>query len=193
MHANLPFLFSVCLGTNPSIVTSFHGFGHLTITIHSALYTKSVEVVDVVASLSWINILQQICSGLEHLRCKLSIIHNDLKCDNVLLTSTQACTKPVIIDFGKACQISYGKKYNLSHRQREMYELNHPQIAPDLRDGLCKQSDASDMFSFGKIVNIINSVSYKDHNEVLKQVSQKCMQYRSHMRPSVKCISAIFV
>ena len=93
------------------------------------------------SNLSWMVILQQVCTGLEHLHCQQTIIHNDLKCDNIVLTSSlQACINPVIIDFGKACLLAEGKKYNLSHKQREVYKLKHPHVAPDVRDGLCKQT-----------------------------------------------------
>ena len=64
--------------------------------------------------------------------------------------------KPVIIDFGKACEIVHGKLYRLTSKEREEYKINHPQIAPDLRDGLCKQSEASDIYSYGRIANMVS-------------------------------------
>lgn len=191
-HINLPYLFGVCLGTHPSIVTSFHGFGNTAVTIHSALYSKSEEVQGIVASVSWMDILQQMCAGLEHLHCYHSVIHNDLKCDNVVLASTsQACVKAVIIDFGKACSLTEGKKYTLNYKQREHYKINHPHVAPDVRDGLYKQSDASDVYSFGRMINVINSVSLD--NKVLKELSLRCMQYQSQVRPNIKSIRQMLI
>ena len=86
-----------------------------------------------------------------HNRHKL--LHNDLKTDVVLTSIPPAGSiGPVIIDFGKACEISKGRVYNLSQHQRERYKVNHPHIAPDLRDGKCPQSTLSDIFSLGRIM-----------------------------------------
>ena len=62
--------------------------------------------------------------------------------------------------------------------------MNHPHVAPDIRDGLHKQSDASDIFSFGRIIHIIHSVSLD--NEVLKELLRTCLLYQSQMRPNIK-------
>ena len=181
MHINLPYLFGVCLSSRPSIVTSFHGFDSQTITVHTALYSPSKEIQDIVATVSWMDVLQQVCASLEHLHCYQSVIHNDLKCDNVVLASTsQSYIKAVIIDFGKACLLAEGKKYTLNYKQREQYKVNHPHVAPDIHGGLHKQSDASDIYSFGRIIHI-NSVSLD--NEVLKELSCTCMLYQSQMCP----------
>ena len=88
MHINLPYLFGMCLSSRPSIVTSFHGFDSQAITVHTALYSRSKEIQDIIATVSWMDVLQQVCTGLEHLHCYQSVIHNDLKCDNVVLAST---------------------------------------------------------------------------------------------------------
>ena len=98
--------------------------------------------------------------------------------------------KAVIIDFGKACLLVEGKKNTLNYKQREQYKVNHPHVAPDVRDGLHKQSDASDIYSFGRIIHI-NSVSLD--NEVLKELSRTCMLYQSQMRPNIKNIRQILV
>ena len=46
----------------------------------------------------------------------------------------------MLIDFGKACLVSADKGYDLSTEDKAKYAKHHPQIAPDLRDGKCKQS-----------------------------------------------------
>ena len=116
MHINLPYLFGVCLSSRPSIVTSFHGFDSQTITVHTALYSPSKEIQDIVATVSWMDVLQQVCASLEHLHCYQSVIHNDLKCDNVVLASTSQTYIKVIIDFGKTCLLAEGKKYTLNEK-----------------------------------------------------------------------------
>ena len=56
---------------------------------------------------------------LGEISCGLEYLHNDLKTD-VILTSVPPAGSigPVVIDFGKACEISKGRVYNLSQRQR---------------------------------------------------------------------------
>ena len=77
-HKNLPFLFGVCIGGSPSIVTSFHGFDNQSITLHDALYTQSVQIKNLVMDIKWVTILQEIICGLEQLHTKHEILHNDL-------------------------------------------------------------------------------------------------------------------
>lgn len=94
----------------------------------------------------------------------------------------------VIIDFGKSCTVNCGKFYRLSIRDREQYKVNHPQIAPDLRDGVCKQTTASDVYSFGRILNKINTVKQIQGWPFVKDMISQCMMYSALARP---CISSI--
>ena len=114
------------------------------------------------------------------------LVHNDLKTDNVVLTSIPPAGSigPVIIDFSKACEISKGRVYNLSQRQRERYKVNHPHIVPDLRDGKCPQSTLSDIFSLGRI-NAVNDTATPLQQKSLQELSQKCMEYHMHERPNI--------
>lgn len=132
-------------------------------------------------------VLKQITCGLEHLNYRYKLLHNDLKGDNIVLTSTnltQYSIKAVIIDFGKACETSKGRSYKLSEFQKEQYKVLNPHIAPDLCDGLCSQSVSSDIFSLGRVISIINSESSLK-NETLNGLSHRCMQYHMHLRPDI--------
>lgn len=64
------------------------------------------------------------------------ILHNDLKCDNVVLDKCGDAIESRIIDFGKACFEENARLYHLSLVEKETYRTKHPQIAPDVRDGL---------------------------------------------------------
>ena len=56
------------------------------------------------------------------------------------------------------CFEENARLYHLSLVEKETYRTKHPQIAPDVRGGLKKQSPASDAYSFGRIIfSIINS------------------------------------
>ena len=85
------------------------------------------------------------CCGLEYLHNRHKILHNDPKTDVVLTSIPPAGSiGPVIIDFGKACEIR--RVGYLSQCQREQYKVNHPHIASDLRDGKCPQSTCLTFF-----------------------------------------------
>ena len=87
-HQFLPYLFGICVGDCPSIVTSFHGINDHSVTLHRALFTQSKEVKPVLVDVCWMVVLQQISCGLEQLHTKYRVLHNDLICDNIVLTST---------------------------------------------------------------------------------------------------------
>ena len=112
--------------------------------------------------------------------------------DNICLTSTSnSQLQAVIIDFGKACDIQNGKLYKLSDQEKAQYKINHPHIAPDLRDGLCRQSAQSDVYSLGRVIHIVNSVPQL-HNKDLEQFSITCMQYHKYLRPYMPNVISYF-
>lgn len=109
------------------------------------------------------------------------------KSDSIVIapSATGTSLKIIIIDFGKACEIHLGKCYHLSSKERDHYRLHHPLVAPDLRDGLCKQSEISDIFSFGRIADI---VFFMSTDEQLNDTVKQCMMYSSASRPSLSSI-----
>ena len=124
---------------------------------------------------------------MEQLHIRHKVLHNDLKNDNVVLNQTVTGACAVIIDFGKACEINEGKRYSLSVKEKDRYKSHHPQVAPDLCDGLCKQNVATDIYSVGRIMNIIN-VNTSLKCAKVKKVSQECMQYSGILRPDMASI-----
>ena len=72
----------------------------------------------------------------------------------------------MIIDVGKACNITSGKSYR--HRKSNT-KKDHPHIAPDLRDGICKQSTLSDVFSLGRMIKLVNNIPQL-HREDLEEL-----------------------
>lgn len=187
-HSNLPYLFGVCTGNNPALVISFHGIDNKCVTLHDAVSSKSQAIKGLLDnSSSWINILKQITTGLNYMHTKHKVIHNDIKSDNICLTFSSTTTmslQAVIIDFGKACNISNGKSYKLSRSQKEQYWKDHPHIAPDLRDGVCKQSTSSDVFALGRVIKLVNCVPQLQKEDLAK-LSDKCMHYYMHSRPEI--------
>ena len=70
----------------------------------------------------------------------------------------------------------------------EQYKVDHPQIALDLRDGVCKQTAASDVYSFGRILKKINTVKQIQGWPFIRDTITQCMMYNDSARP---CISSI--
>lgn len=185
-----PYLFGVLMGASKlAIITSFHGFGDVSVTLHYALSTKSNEVLaDCV--IDWKVVIQQIVDGIDCLHVKYRVLHNDLKSDNIVIApaSVGAPFQVVIVDFGKACVINRGALYHLSMRDREQYKIDHPQIAPDLRDGLCKQNEASDVYSVGRMISRINTVKQIQGWPFIKDLIKQSMMYKSDLRLSLSDI-----
>ena len=188
-HQNLPYLFGVSVGATPSIITSYHGYMGCSMTIHHALFSKkSPEVRNSLVNDDWKDVLKHIITGLEHLHTIQKVLHNDLKGDNVLLTSTvRGSLGAVIVDFGKACETSRGRGYKLSSSQKIYYKLHHPHIAPDLRDGASIQSPSSDIYSLGRIIEAVNK-STSLNSDIVTKLAKDCMQYDGHLRPDAKSL-----
>ena len=163
----LPYVFGVC------IITSFHGFSDKSITLH---WGKSKVLANY--AVDWKHILLQILEDIEELHSVYNVLYNYI---NIVLAHNYSgiAINAVITDFGKACDVKQGRRYYLSSQDQEEYKVNHPQIAPDLRDGLCKQCVASDVFSFGRIIIVIS----RFHS--LRDLSKQCLQYYSNLRPCI--------
>ena len=155
-------------------------------SIHSLLCEKGHDSQSLtLTQCDWKNIVVGASSGLNYIIHSTScqtIIHNDIKEDNVVTETVFGVVKSVPIDFGKACLEKDGKKYFLSAADKNVYRLRHPQAAPDLRDGLCSQPKASDVYSFGRI---INSISKKKLTlPALSAISEQCLQYSGQDNPT---------
>ena len=62
---------------------------------------------------------------------------------------------------------------------------NHPQIAPDLRDSLVRQSLASDVYSIGRVLRTILKHKLKSFYVDVKETIMLCLDYNSESRPDV--------
>ena len=71
-----------------------------------------------------------------------------------MINNRSSIPQSILIDFGKGCFISDGKVYKLSLQEQWRYAIEHPQVAPDLRDGHCRQSQYSDLYSLGRVHSI---------------------------------------
>jgi len=107
VHPNLPFLLSICCGKSLSLVLSYHAIGEHVVTLHKSLFNASPAIKRVTADVDWMQMLRGLLSGSEHLQLNRKVLHNDLKCDNIIL-GFNTVIQGIIIDFGKVCNISEG-------------------------------------------------------------------------------------
>jgi serine/threonine protein kinase len=80
------------------------------------------------------------------------LLHNDVKCDNVMIYKYLEGSKPVFLDFGKACKIGNGKAKNLTQAEKKKYRERHSHIAPEIVEETSPQTASSYIFALGRII-----------------------------------------
>ena len=181
-----PHCFGICLNLH-AIVMSYINVLDKSITLFSVLY-ENLQLTSF-SPQQCSDVLVGLCSGVQYVHTS-GFLHNDLKLDNVVLgNSLSGNLKPYIIDFGKACLITKGRTYSLSDAEISMYKKEHPQVAPDLRDGLVKQTISSDIFSLGRIMKRCNSVMIQSSE--LSPLIRQALSYHSRDRPSIEAILSL--
>ena len=98
--------------------------------------------------------------------------------------------RAVLIDFNKACPVTKAQLYNLSPEDRQMYAKNHPQIAPEVRNGYQKQSYASDVYSVRRVIQKINCIILE--TEYVASLAQMCLHPDPSERPSANDLHITF-
>lgn len=155
-HPYLPMLIGKCTSTNPYIIVmQYHGVGGECITLLTEKERKKVITSNFFQS--WAVVSAQLAEAVRYLHEEARILHNDLKANNVVfqgepnLPDASSKIQIVIIDFGKACERENGRKHNLSFFEKKQYRVNFPHMAPEIIDGLMKESVSSDLYALGKL------------------------------------------
>lgn len=181
-HPNLPWLYGVTEHHPQKIlVLSFHGINGNSVTLFKILHYDPATTELDIASINWKVILLGLVSALKYLHDH-SILHNDIKSDNIVVDNCSGIYQSILVDFGKSYFTSSGRMYKLSEQQKKRYSIDHPQIAPDLRDGHCNQSESSDVFSLGRVIKKVNDKYLKI--SALSSYASLCIQYYCTKRPS---------
>lgn len=151
-HPGLPIVLGADLSKVPYIiVTLFYGIDKSKTTLRRVLDEENKAGVKLNKRRSLL-IIKKLCETLMFLHSR-SILHSDIKSDNIVLYKEEEGLKPVIIDFGKACSIkeAYDKKLkNLSPEMKRVYRERHSHIAPEIVNGTSAQSTAMIYFLLGK-------------------------------------------
>ena len=111
-------------------------------------------------------------------------LHNDLKEDNVLLSSSVQRWRAVVIDFGWVSLKTHPPRYGFSDSVKAKYlrENLYAHIAPEcalLDEGA---STVSDVFQLGRLIRLIGARS-GDKN--LLQLGENCCHIIRMFRPSI--------
>ena len=96
----------------------------------------------------------------------------------------------VLIDFNKACSIENGKVYRLTYEQERYYMKHYPQVAPEVRRGVHKQSFASDVYALGRVLQKINDKVLKV--PCLYKMLAACLEQNYTRRLSAEDLNTFF-
>lgn len=189
-HANLPWLYGICLSPR-TIIQSYHSIEGRACSLHKALYHSGRNF----SSDNWMSILLGMASAVEYIHSK-GILHNDIKSDNIVLDSRQSdVVHNILIDFRKGCFIRDARLYKLTADEKRIYVRDHPQVAPEVREGHQKQNKYSDMYSLGRVINKVNEKTLQLPD--LSSYSCLCTQDRYSERPTssdlLKFLSSLHV
>ena len=113
------------------------------------------------------------------------MLHNDITTKNILLgpsaipglCSLAGKYQIMLIDFGKATKCESGKMLHLTAVERIEYQKKFPQIAPEVGDGINRQSIYSDMYSIGGVLYQIcesGGIAEKSFERTLLNLSEYC-------------------
>ena len=154
-HPYLPHLFGVVTSKAPHrIVMQYHDLSDrsTSITLYDVLggsgqhYSQHVLLI----------LCTQLLEAVRYLHEDVNVIHNDLKCSNVVvcdslieptmpsMSAQNTCdVQIVVIDFGKATTVENGKTYHLNSIEKLDYLHCYPHIAPEVIEGINKQGVTS--------------------------------------------------
>ena len=182
-HPNLPLFIGVLESASSySVVTKFHEVSGASVSLAQACANDSDLRSTVRNSKVLVSLFVDLANALHYIHESENMLHNDVKGNNVVLESEAVGhLKAILIDFGKACEISKAKKYRQKcDRQR------YPHLAPEFAEG-GEQSKASDIFSFGFTFRV---ASHKLGSVIGRTIYKQCLSFQPQARPDIEAIKA---
>ena len=189
-HPYLPLLYGMCntLKSYYRIVMQFHAYtvgSNNAATIEQRLLKDDLFKDEIK---NWPILCAQLFEAIAYLHNEKKILHNDIKVNNILITSSQNDVHIVLIDFGKATYMEHARRYSLSEFERREHVRNFPHIAPEIIKGETRQSAQGDMFSIGLVMyKLIDSNCFKGlprtSQNKLEQFAASCRSVNYSTRP----------
>ena len=142
-------------------------------------------------------IMVMLCIQLmEAVHDEVKVLHNDLKCNSVLICdsitdaspSSEPCVQIVVIDFGKATSIENGKHYHLNEIEKAEYVRRYSHIAPEVIEGITRSTTMSDMYAVGGILHRIlgSDILTSSKKKAMDELATKCRSPRYFSRPTAQ-------
>ena len=195
-HPYLPFLFGVNTAVRPfMLVMQYHTFKGESVptTLRDALCKQSSLLSERVTVMLCIQLME----AMRYLHDEAGILHNDLKCNNIILCnsftdtssrSSNSSLQIIVIDFGKATTIGNGKIFTLNNQEKAEYARRFPHIPQEVREGITSQTKMSDVFSAGCIIKKMSDSSIMRENvrRALSNVAIVCCATQYLSRPSAQ-------
>ena len=110
-----------------------------TLTLNDAIINKLIT-----GETAWL--CAELMEALRYLHDEVSILHNDIKTNNIISEkrvqtqhnsiSDEVPVQIVLTDFGKATTIQEGKRYHLSWTEQAEHTRRYPHLAPELIEGI---------------------------------------------------------
>ncbi|XP_042226757.1 serine/threonine-protein kinase shk2-like [Homarus americanus] len=132
-------------------------------------------------------VLCLIGKGLEEIH-KKDILHNDVKADNIIVETVGDGPEDFVIhfiDFGSAAK--FGSEVYEELRENEEKPIN---LAPEVVEGECLCTEASDIYSFGLV--ILNTImGYDQVPSALKDLEKNMERENPGDRPQLKEVNTL--
>ncbi|XP_071840141.1 probable LIM domain-containing serine/threonine-protein kinase DDB_G0287001 [Apostichopus japonicus] len=172
-HEGLSHLIGADTTSTPFLLlTQLYHVNGRPLTVSSALRQPSANVTIPLAPIDWKNVIQKCAEAVLTVH-NSGILHNDIKDNNVVLHLQDGQYSPVLIDFGKACLITQGRKLRLNSKEREQWKVRYRNLAPELVDGKEAESTATDVYSFGHFVRCISRMTH-EQSKLFKEIYVVC-------------------
>ena len=159
-HPCLPILFGMNTKTEPyHLVTQFYGVCKTSICIAKQLAESLLPI----SVNNWVTMSFQLIEAIDYLHFSVNIIHNDIKSNNVLITENVLSNSPhaysvILIDFGNATEVTKGMKYNHpTEKEAVLFSKMNPHLPPEVCSGKNPLSRASDIYSYGKLLQLFTN------------------------------------
>lgn len=178
-HPCFPYVYCICVESKPYLlVLQFCNVEGKAYTLHRTLQSQTF----LLKSEHWFGIILQLLEALKVLHSN-SLIHRDIKGDNILITYKNTKFVPVIIDFGKCIRKQEACLKVMSKEEQVEYRQTYKHIAPEVVAGTHLPSYASDIYSLGLLLRqIANKVGCKS----LLSLSESCQVNNPQIRASLE-------